>query len=513
MIATAAIAMVSCADTYELKNDLNGNNANQVAISFETINNKVTKAESAENSGEDAKISLYNHHDKFAVWGFKDVEDKAYVFGSSTTAGTVVSGAEKTAAVLYTAEEAATKNASLSGAKSTSDVKTPAVNYTAEDISAAEAIVNEGTTGANSYSQDDVDAAQAIVTAGVGAEKTPAVNYTQAEADAYNATLTGAVKAGDIKTPATYAWSYSPIRFWDKNSNRYDFYAAAPITAAEPMWTLNGVKDATDATLVAKNSQAGYFTLGTSANPVVLADKTLNATTYSEVMKSSEQTNTDYMIANEKHVEKAAYGTGDVAFDFYHILSRLNITVKRGATLNQFVENGGDAADAKVEIKQIEVRNMLSTGTFDESKTPTTGTVAGGTTERWTKTAATTAYNSTKPTDVTDKIYVLQSLIMPQLVTSKTLAVDGKSGDTDAPYIYIEYTIGTDNQTAGAKAETYRAYYNLATLFGVTTADETFAFNEGWQNTLNITIDAAAITFTADAFLWDVQEEKDLDIE
>lgn len=479
IIATAAIAMVSCADTYELKNDLKGNDTNQVAISFETINNKVTKAESAENSGEDAKISLYNHHDKFAVWGFKDVEDKAYVFGSSTTAGTVVSGAEKTAAVLYDATTAAEKNEGLSGAITISTA------LTAEQAAALNALAGVSKT---TYATGE--------------------NPEAADAKLYNATLTGAVKAGDIKTPATYAWSYSPIRFWDKNSNRYDFYAAAPVTTTAPMWTLNGVAG-TDATLVAKNPQAGYFTL---AN-VVLEDKTLNATTYSEVMKSAEQTNIDYMIANEKHVEKAAYGTGDVAFDFYHILSRLNITVKRGATLNQFVENGGDAADAKVEIKQIEVRNMLSTGTFDESKTPTTGTVAGGTTERWTKTAATTTYNSTKPTSVTDKIYVLQSLIMPQLVTSKTLAVDGKSGDTDAPYIYIEYTIGTDNQTTGAKAETYRAYYNLATLFGVTTADETFAFNEGWQNTLNITIDAAAITFTADAFLWDVQEEKDLDIE
>lgn len=486
MIATAAIAMVSCADTYELKNDLNGNNANQVAISFETINNKVTKAESAENSGEDAKISLYNHHDKFAVWGFKNVEDKAYVFGSSTTAGTEVSGAEKTAAVLYDATTAAEKNAGLSGAITTSTA------LSAEQVAVLNALAGVSKTN---YAVDE--------------------NPTADDAKLYNATLTGAVKAGDIKTPATYAWSYSPIRFWDKNSNRYDFYAAAPVTAAEPMWTLNGVKDATDATLVAKNPQAGYFTLGTSANPVVLADKTLNATTYSEVMKSSEQTNADYMIANEKHVEKADYGTGDVAFDFYHILSRLNITVKRGATLNQFVENGGDAADAKLEIKQIEVRNMLSTGSFDESKTPSTGTVAGGTTERWTKTAATTTYNAcvTSATNVTDKIYVLQSLIMPQLVTSKTLAVDGKSGDTDAPYVYIEYTIGTDNQETGAKAETYRAYYNLATLFGVATEDATFAFNEGWQNTLNITIDAAAITFTADAFLWDVQEEKDLDIE
>jgi hypothetical protein len=55
----------------------------------------------------------------------------------------------------------------------------------------------------------------------------------------------------------------------------------------------------------------------------------------------------------------------------------------------------------------------------------------------------------------------------------------------------LEYTIDD---------EPYKAVYNLAKAFGSTS--DPIAFNEGYQNTLNITIDAEEIKFTADAFVW-----------
>ena len=44
----------------------------------------------------------------------------------------------------------------------------------------------------------------------------------------------------------------------------------------------------------------------------------------------------------------------------------------------------------------------------------------------------------------------------------------------------------------------YEAYYNIANAFGLD-ADGSISFKEGYQNTLNITIDADFITFTATA--------------
>ena len=497
-LAALATVMASCSDENVLVDNGQNQETPETAIGFGTFANKSTRAE---NSGESATLSLGYHHATFAVWGFKDVDKENYVFGTSTTAGQVVDGNLKDAEGVYTAQEAVAYNAALPGAVSTTTVKTPAVTYTQEDINDAQAIVAEGADGVNGYTHDDVDAAEAVVNAGVGAVKTAAVYYTANEAKKYNANLPGAVKANDFKG-ATYTWTYSPIRFWDKNSNRYDFYAAAPATtdATMPQWTLKGVAKNT---LNAKNPQDGYFTL----NKVVMADETLADDTYNQSMAG--QGNIDYMIADEKHVDLADYSK-EVEFDFNHILSRLNITVKRGANLNTLAakDNGAHAADAKLEIVKLEVHNILSQGNFDESKAEGT-TLSNGTITRWAKVAKPITYNGVPTDNITDKIYILQSLFIPQEVESKVTDRDGSDVDTKA-YLYVEYKIGTDN--GDVKAETFKAYYNLAAVFGVATGEK-LAFNEGWQNTLNLTIDADAIVFTAQTYKWDDNKNEDFDIE
>ncbi len=70
------------------------------------------------------------------------------------------------------------------------------------------------------------------------------------------------------------------------------------------------------------------------------------------------------------------------------------------------------------------------------------------------------------------------------------------------PYFVISYTI--DNQP-------YTAYYNLANAFGVA-ADGTLAFCEGWQNTLNIKLDAETILFDAEVYEWTDKANPDLEI-
>ena len=131
----------------------------------------------------------------------------------------------KTAAVLYTAETAATYNAGLTGAKSAGDVQTAATYYDAGSA----ATYNAGLTGAKSAGDDtpaDYDtkfgapAAGATLTAEeataynatldgakhAGDELTAAVLYTAETAATYNAGLTGAKSAGDVQTAATYGY-------------------------------------------------------------------------------------------------------------------------------------------------------------------------------------------------------------------------------------------------------------------------------------------------------------------
>ena len=92
--------------------------------------------------------------------------------------------------------------------------------------------------------------------------------------------------------------------------------------------------------------------------------------------------------------------------------------------------------------------------------------------------------------------HVLQSLVIPQNVAYQKVNRDGSTVET-APYLYIEYTIN---------GEPFNATYNLANAFGLI-ADGNIPFNEGWQNNLNITIDAAEIKFAANAFVWDSSNE------
>ena len=73
----------------------------------------------------------------------------------------------------------------------------------------------------------------------------------------------------------------------------------------------------------------------------------------------------------------------------------------------------------------------------------------------------------------------------------------------------IVYTIVNDSYE-----ETFKAFFNLAAAFGAdATNNTTIAFNEGWQNTLHITIDATQITFTPDVYRWMDKENKDFNAE
>lgn len=288
----------------------------------------------------------------------------------------------------------------------------------------------------------------------------------------YKNVATDYVFDGVVITHNGTAWNYADDddkKYWDKAATTYEFYAAAPDNAG---WVLQEKTAAQD---------DNRFTI----DNVELKDETLASKTFVESLKDLP-TNEDLMIANPNSVAKAKFGE-KVQFEFYHILSRLNITVNKKSTLTDMVV-----------LESISVKDLLNTANFDESKPITTA----GSTERWTKTADKgNLTGNALPEVTTSAQHVLQSLVIPQNVAYQNVNRDGSTVET-APYLYIEYTIN---------GEPFNATYNLANAFGLT-ADGNIPFNEGWQNNLNITIDAAEITFAANAFVW-ANSGEDLNID
>ena len=295
------------------------------------------------------------------------------------------------------------------------------------------------------------------------------------------------------------AWDYTGHVYWDKAATSYEFYAAAPAT--ESLWTLNKNVEATQSD--------DYFTI--SSNYTVTAHN--NASLTYEKSFASTQNAVDLMIADKKNVPTTEFGSA-VQLNFTHILSRLNITVSKDATM----------ADQTVTLKSLTLCNVNNVGTFNENETLTPGTtLAGGTHERWTlkdsdndQVLDFTTYSGmtnkelkyiytgteTTPNGATKTAeYMLQSLIMPQTAGFETVKLDGTSTNLQEPYFTIVYTV-TDNDNS----EDFSATYNLANAFGVTTGN-TLAFNEGWQNTLNITLKPGAISFSAKVATWDDETE------
>lgn len=307
----------------------------------------------------------------------------------------------------------------------------------------------------------------------------------------YVGTTYTSVFSGQLVESNAGVWTYSPIRYWDKAATNYGFYAAAPTG----FWTIN--YDPTE------DLSTGYFT---TTSAYTLQGDNINAGELGATLVESFNTFTndkDLMIADASTIGLTTQ-TNPVNFNFIHILSRLNVTIKADASLIDI--DNDDTPDNTVTINSVTVNNLISTGSFDENKV-----AAGEKINRWTTTDATVDYNYTGSNTVkTTALYAIQSLVMPQDADYKEIKLDGTDAETSAaPYITINYTI---TPTGGGAGETFVATYNLAKAFGITSGNK-LSFFEGYQNTLNITIKPTAITFDANVAVWDVNLNKDLTIE
>lgn len=284
-------------------------------------------------------------------------------------------------------------------------------------------------------------------------------------------TYVPASKIGGSSIPAH--WEYDDLRYWDKAATDYYFYACAPTTAP---FTFKGTQG------------EGKFTIGTTGSEYEVAALNISPKNSEEAQTSwKEKTESDLMIAAPCHLNGTllsnAY-TGKVGLNFIHILSRLNIVI-----------NEYESTTTTITVNNITIGNMKYKGIFDEGTGVADNTT--GTNSRWTKTTdkKNYSYDIDYPVSRTQNNYVIEALIMPQTTDVETVKLDG-TGSIEKAYIQISYSLNT-----GSTTEEFTAYYNLASVFGLT-GDQKLEFNEGWQNTLTITLDPQAIVFTANTAPW-----------
>lgn len=291
-------------------------------------------------------------------------------------------------------------------------------------------------------------------------------------------------------------WVYSPIRYWDKTA-KYDFYAYAPATAAFAINT-----PATGSTYPSNH----YLTLSTfTVDGKSLAQDTKPTGQYTaadaayDLFADEIANNKDLMIADD--VIDVTYVPQRVQLNFNHILSRLNINIKTTIPEYTAATTSAPASGATVTLNSIQIKNMNSTGAFDESaadNSTSSPKLNEGTAARWswdtpTKytfgvTFTTTTTSGSVSVSATTGDYVssaaaptaadmnvipystvtanvdkffYQGLIMPQTVECENVPLDG-TGATGftTPYLVIDYTI----KYSETESETNVAYYNLAAV-------------------------------------------------
>lgn len=281
------------------------------------------------------------------------------------------------------------------------------------------------------------------------------------------------------KTAGQYLYTYSPLRYWDKAATTYQFYAAAP---ANGNWNFVPTEITS-----ASTQNLGYFT---TTSVLVGTNLALDPkTTLTKSFKDS--TDLDKMIAAPCKVEKNFF-SNPVNLNFIHILSKFNVSLRKDTLLKNQI----------VTLKKFEVKLLKDKGIFTEGHTAYADSAVGNN-NRWVAEKEIGLIYASTDSFVVDTIpyYIVESLVIPQDAEYELVKLDGTT-DEAKPYFEIEYTIWDGKEYHDA--ETFKATYNLANSFGMNGHPDSteIKFNEGWQNTLNITLQPDVIEFTADVAEW-----------
>ena len=276
-------------------------------------------------------------------------------------------------------------------------------------------------------------------------------------------------------------YQYDGLVYWDESATNYEFYAAAPATHD---WTFN-------APTSIDNQGEGSFSTAVSLQDVSIHnDQGSHMTALGDAQ--------DLLIAAPTNVIIGE----TVGLEFIHILSRLNIIISKKSGMAE-----------EVRSYEVAVRNIPKAGSFNENAAAANN---AGSYARWTTSGELGEYKATNDAGalVQEGVerHVIQTLVVPQGVTNESFAINGSDADADSePYLYVKYGVAnaTDVNGNATSFEIFEKYYNLAQIFGVTTAGDVLSFNEGWENTLTLTIGPATIDFKAAVATWATKVDKE----
>jgi len=263
----------------------------------------------------------------------------------------------------------------------------------------------------------------------------------------------------DVKYDGS-AWTYSPIRFWDKNFSHYTFFGVYP-------------KDKLTSGDYAQN---GLFATGDF--------------TYDGV---SEQ----LLIAKKTTVVNANFGQ-TVNLTFKHLASKVDIKVKKHTEIQ----------DVKLTVNSISVNNIETKGSFTVSSYDGSNNPVGS----WTVATSpvkndntVTPYKNATAVEIAAGVNTSANLIIGLIAMPQTMATG-----TGAQTITIDYTL-----TTGTAPDLDSVNYTKTFEIGAfdktdpdpTDKDNTAPFISSWEPgvhyTYYITINANnKITFTADIEDW-----------
>lgn len=299
------------------------------------------------------------------------------------------------------------------------------------------------------------------------------------------------VVPNDISATKGY-WYYENIRYWDKLAT-YQFFAIAPYDeSSTPYYKVNAGADNFSLYEDADNKR---YDISTEDN--LMASKPEKDLKYYRFKK-------DFLIADKKTTADiaatVAASNQDVNLVFHHILSKLNVMIKKDADFK---------GKQNLAVTDLKIANLKKEGSFVYTTSMTTNGWTTTGTYDIALTGKNFSLNSTTAADNYDECYWVENLIFPQDITCKKAYVNNAivpQSDTDNldTYLYIAYKIGD---------EKFEAYYDLANVFGIGTANSTFSFAQGSQYRLTITVGPKPIHFTAEVTAWAEEDTHNVNVD
>lgn len=317
-------------------------------------------------------------------------------------------------------------------------------------------------------------------------------------------------------------WYYENVRYWDKMASQYQFFAIAPFEST-PTYTVS----AGDA-----NISIATYDISGENNLALVDDGNSNLIPQANLAYTGFKK--DYMIADKlTPTPKGTVTTQDVQLVFHHILTKLNVKVKKSDLYK---------GSQVLKVSELKIENLKKEANFEYTTNMTT--------DGWKNKAdirtidintpyalANGATETPAMTDYPDN-YWIETLIFPQTTTCMAAGAQPTPLELTGMYLYIQYMIGN---------ETFNAYYDLAYVFDPTTApvaatyytaaeaaayneandlssgDEGFAvengvktqaqpgkdfeFKQGSQYNLIITVGPEPIHFDARVIEWDTADQ------